>query len=334
MNFRIAVASCFLTLLCSAAPPAHYYDAAAGKAGTNLLSALHAIIRNHHSLPYSSSSFDTSDALIVLDRSPSDPASVTLVYNGSNLLATALGAPAGWDREHLWPQSYGLDGVVPSYSDLFNLRACDSNVNSSRGNKYYDFSDPYAAGYKAVAYPEAPLCSTDFDSWQPMPSERGDLARAMFYMVARYNGDTVNEPALVLTGNPALIVSTNACMGRLSTLLAWHNADPVDAAEQLRNDRIYTLYQFNRNPFVDHPEWVNLTFAPACSNPPVINIARAANGFTLEWLATNQASHLEISTNLPGGWVTVTNPPVLNNTQFQMLWTNRVPRAFFRLSVP
>jgi endonuclease I len=51
----------------------------------------------------------------------------------------------GWNREHLWPNSYGFDIDVtttwPALRDLFNLRPCDSQVNSSRGNKYYDFSD-------------------------------------------------------------------------------------------------------------------------------------------------------------------------------------------------
>lgn len=51
------------------------------------------------------------------------------------------------------------------------------------------------------------------------------------------------------------IGSDNVEMGRLSTLLLWHELDPVDSAEQLRNDRVFTLYQHNRNPFVDHPGW-------------------------------------------------------------------------------
>ncbi len=131
----------------------------------------------------------------------------------------------------------------------------------------------------------------------------------------------------------ALIASTNAYMGRLSTLLAWHNADPVDAAEQFRNDRVYTLYQTNRNPFVDHPEWVNLTFAPAYTNAPLLQISTVANGVTLSWLATNQSTRLECSTNLPANWTPVTATPMLTNNQFCVLWTNVTLQAFFRLRV-
>src|SRR3546814_14675548 len=43
-------------------------------------------------------------------------------------------------------------------------------------------------------------------------------------------------------------------MGLLSTLLAWHQADPPDAAERDRNEVVYS-FQGNRNPFIDHPGW-------------------------------------------------------------------------------
>jgi endonuclease I len=38
---------------------------------------------------------------------------------------------------------------------------------------------------------------------------------------------------------------------------AWHAGDSVDITEILRNDEIYTNWQHNRNPFIDHPEWVS-----------------------------------------------------------------------------
>ena len=44
-------------------------------------------------------------------------------------------------------------------------------------------------------------------------------------------------------------------IGDLDILLAWNAADPVDAFEMRRNDRIHAQWQGNRNPFIDHPEW-------------------------------------------------------------------------------
>eukprot|EP00968_Pinguiococcus_pyrenoidosus_P020459 scaffold2397_cov302-Pinguiococcus_pyrenoidosus.AAC.1 len=53
-------------------------------------------------------------------------------------------------------------------------------------------------------------------------------------------------------------------MGRLTDLLAWHAADPVDAAEVARTDTICRDFQGNRNPFIDHPSLVSQLFdAPA-----------------------------------------------------------------------
>jgi len=42
----------------------------------------------------------------------------------------------------------------------------------------------------------------------------------------------------------------------LDVLLSWSAQDPVSPTEIDRNNAAYT-YQKNRNPFIDHPEWVN-----------------------------------------------------------------------------
>ena len=39
-------------------------------------------------------------------------------------------------------------------------------------------------------------------------------------------------------------------------LLAWHAADTVSIKEINRNNAIYNTNQNNRNPFIDHPEYV------------------------------------------------------------------------------
>jgi len=316
----------------SATTPPGYYDGAQGKAGQELREALHAIVRNHKVIPYSSSSqTDTSDALRILDRSPVNTNDVVEIYSGSNAPAPSFGLTTGWNREHLWCNSYGLDDVEPAFSDLHNLRACDANVNSSRGNKYYDTTATNSSGYAFPAHAEAPLCSSDSDSWEPPLVDRGNIARALFYMAMRYTGDQPNEPALVLTEDTALINSASTSMGKLSTLLAWHQADPVDAAEEFRNDLVYGMYQTNRNPFVDHPEWVDLAFAPAYTNRPVLNIAPAQSGMVLSWVATNQSTRLEYAMNPPAGWQELSVTPTLTNGQFLIRWTNAVPGVFFRL---
>lgn len=107
------------------------------------------------------------------------------------------------------------------------------------------------------------------DVWQTWIGRRGDVARAMFYMDVRYEGETLDgtgEPNLVLTDTIENISQRDvwetggqAYMGLLSVLLRWHEQDPVDDMERRRNTIIY-LFQGNRNPFIDHPEWVATVF--------------------------------------------------------------------------
>src|SRR5687768_6860697 len=105
-----------------AEPPPDYYGPSAGKAGSELRSVLHAIISNHRVISYDSTTTDTADALTVLDQDLGNPATLLLLYSTSTASVVSFGP--GWNREHMWPDSYGLD--EPAQSDLFNLRACDS----------------------------------------------------------------------------------------------------------------------------------------------------------------------------------------------------------------
>ena len=262
---RAARAVFCLTLTTAAAfcalPPG-YYDAAEGRSGAELRAALHGIISGHTNVPYSTNGFDTSDALMVLDEDPANTNNVFLTYAQRSEPKVNFGVTTGWDREHLWPNSYGLDSVEPAFSDLRNLRAEDASVNSARGNKYYDISDTRSASYRHPAHAEAPLCSTDSNSWEPPGQVKGDIARALLYMMVRYTGDKAREPALFLTDATNQISATTNLMGRLTVLLRWHEEDPVDDRERARDELVFSRFQGNRNPFVDRPEWVRLAFWP------------------------------------------------------------------------
>src|SRR5262249_10321340 len=137
----------------NAAAPPGYYASAQGQSGAALRLALHNIIKGHTSVPYSSSGPDTVDALKVLDEDPSDTNNVILIYSRRSDPKTNFNVNTiGWNREHLWPNSYGIDGHMPAYSDLFNLRPEDEMVNSARGNKYYDLSDTNDPGYRKPGF--------------------------------------------------------------------------------------------------------------------------------------------------------------------------------------
>ncbi len=70
-------------------------------------------------------------------------------------------------------------------------------------------------------------------------------------MATRYEkGDRVD-----LELNDKVNNGTNPFHGKLSVLLKWNEQDPVSEWEKQRNEKIFNI-QGNRNPFIDHPEWV------------------------------------------------------------------------------
>jgi len=112
--------------------------------------------------------------------------------------------------------------------------------DTARSNKIYDTSDTKDAKYQKPGHPEAELTSEDSNSWEPPAVVRGEIARAAFYMDVRYSSDKANENDLKLTNDLSAISSDTVFFGRLDTLLEWHMADPVDAAERTRNDLVYS----------------------------------------------------------------------------------------------
>lgn len=204
---------------------ATYYDDAEGLYGNSLMDALHIIINTGFS------GVTYGDARYILDDTDEDPnnaSKLILVYLGTSV-NESWDSGSTWNREHVWPQSLlGEDadnGTINSASDLYNLMPADPGMNSSRGN------NPYS---------EMGL------GFEPRDEVKGDVARALFYMMIMYD-----ELDLVNTA-PGIHE-----MGYLDELLAWHFADPVDDFEL---DRLEVIFgeQNNRNPFVDYPHFVSL----------------------------------------------------------------------------
>jgi len=257
-------------------PPQGYYAAAEGLSGPALKAALHSIIRNHTIIPYTANWTDAWDALKALDQDPANPVNVRLIYSNGSVPAWDTAGDGNtsftensWEREHLWPRSFGVGNDGADTSDLFNLRPVRGSVNSSRSNRYYDQADPFHPTDPARTPPNCLECLYDYYNgqggiWTPRPEEKGDLARAMFYMAVRYDGRDANTVDLELSDEPN---DTAGIFAFLSTLLQWHLEDPVSEAERRRNDLIYTRYQGNRNPFVDRPELVAQVFGQLSELP-------------------------------------------------------------------
>ncbi|ADE67437.1 MULTISPECIES: endonuclease [Priestia] len=226
-------------------PVEDYYRTAAEKTGNSLKTELHNIIDHHTELSYSA----VWEALKKTDEDPANANNVILLYTGrSQAKGTNGGGVDDWNREHVWAKSHGDFGTAMGPgTDLHHLRPADVSVNSTRGNLDFDNG--------GTEHSEALGNYFDSDSWEPRDEVKGDVARMLFYMAVRYEGDVSDEPDLEL--NNTVNNGTAPYHGKLSVLLQWNAQDPVDDRERRRNDIIYSDYQHNRNPFIDHPEWVN-----------------------------------------------------------------------------
>ncbi|MDL5201698.1 endonuclease [Streptomyces sp. ALI-76-A] len=220
-----------------------YYKNAVGKTGTSLKSSLHTIISPQTKLSYSA----VWEALKVTDQDPNNTGNVKLLYSGISRSKTLNGGSTGnWNREHVWAQSHGDFGTSAGPgTDLHHLRPEDVQVNSIRGNKDFDNG--------GSGFTNSGGSLTDSNSFEPRDAVKGDVARMILYMAVRYEGD---DSWPDLEANDAVTNSSVPLHGRLSVLKQWNVEDPPDAFEERRNQVIYDTYQKNRNPFIDHPEWV------------------------------------------------------------------------------
>ncbi|MQL99493.1 hypothetical protein Taro_032230 [Colocasia esculenta] len=252
---------------------AGYYSGVDGLEGVALMRRLGDIVSVHRSLAYK----EVWDALKILDAAdPNDPensAEVMEIYSLRSVRKSPAGKREGWNREHLWPRSYGLIDKA-SLTDLHNLRPVDVNVNSSRGNKYFGDCFSESNGCSRPANIEAaPDTETDNQRWAPPVQVRGDIARSLMYMAVCYGFQQPGGPHLQLSDSPN---AKNREMGLLSALLEWNKLDPPSEAEKLRNERICRVYQHNRNPFIDHPEYANLLWKQTTTRSKMYKVSSKA----------------------------------------------------------
>lgn len=138
--------------------------------------------------------------------------------------------------EHTWPQSRFSSAFDKGMqkSDMHHLYPSDSKANSERGNYEFGNVDGMPNELRVENCTKSALAD---DTFQPPTSHRGNVARALFYFATHYN----------------LPISKQ----QEEALRQWHKADPADAMEIKRHE-IIAGYQKVRNPFVDHPELVDM----------------------------------------------------------------------------
>lgn len=260
MKSRLIVFFLLLTSVGFAQIPAGYYDSAQGLEGDALKQALYDIIKNHTEKSYG----DARYILDETDRDPNNSANVRVIYSPHSVSGTWDNG-VSWNREHVWSKSRGMtdpdnNDYGPS-TDLHNLRACVPDVNTDKSNRWFaecSTKHYYDGVWTGSYYAGATQSSSQF-YWKPRDEDKGDVARIMFYMATRYEGESGEPDLELLNYIPTNNSTTEPIYALYEDLLQWHKDDPVDDFERNRNNVIYS-YQNNRNPYIDHPEWAESAF--------------------------------------------------------------------------
>ena len=249
-----------------------YYASAAGLTGYALKTELHNIIKTHAAQGYgaiwgfySSHEIDTyydNDGSILDIYSENPNGGDAYAYTPvSDQCGTYNSEADCYNREHSFPRNWFGGAIEPMNSDIHHIFASDGFVNSKRGSFPYGEvgSASFVSNNGSKAGSGASGLGYAGDVFEPIDEFKGDIARAQLYMATRYQNLIANWENNS-TSSDAVLNGTNTSVFEpwyLAMLKTWHQQDPVSQQEIDRNDAAHT-YQGNRNPFVDHPEFVTM----------------------------------------------------------------------------
>lgn len=159
-----------------------------------------------------------------------------------------------YNREHIWPKSWfgGFDEGENAETDLFELWPSDGYVNGLRGNLPLGDVDASQVTYTSSNGCRIGTCFADSsygNCFEVTDILKGDIARSYFYLSTAYYNEWECCDEVGVNGS-------DIKKWMEDTMRNWHKMDTVDENEKSRNDVIYKEFQGNRNPFIDHPEWV------------------------------------------------------------------------------
>ncbi|HHW59384.1 MAG: endonuclease [Bacteroidales bacterium] len=243
--------------------PYGYYDNAEGKSGQELKQALFNIINsNVTTLSYN----QLWNAYPLTDKKPngkvwdiySDIPGGIPPYEYTFIIDQCGNYNSEGDcynREHTVPASWFND-ASPMYTDLFHVLPTDGYVNNRRSN--YPYGNVGSASWTSLNGSKVGSSITTGYSgivFEPIDSFKGDIARIYFYMSTRYMNKINNW-------NGESFENGDLAPWAKNLFLQWHQLDPVSTKEKQRNDSVFVI-QHNRNPFIDHPEWVASIWGPS-----------------------------------------------------------------------
>ncbi|HPD95905.1 MAG TPA: endonuclease, partial [Tenuifilaceae bacterium] len=299
--------------------PSGYYDAAQGKSGAELKTALYNTIKDHTVISYSGlwtayQNTDEKSSGKIWDMYSDIPGGTPpYEYTYSTDQCGSYSSEGDcYNREHSFPKSWFND-ASPMYSDLFHIYPTDGKVNGMRSNYIFgnveNVSWTSLNGSKLGTSTESGATLTEFE---PIDEYKGDFARTYFYMATRYENLIASWVGNAADGDEILAGNSYPAYKDwyVQLLLRWHKEDPVSQKEIDRNNAVYNDYQHNRNPFIDHPEyaeeiWGTPTGSISFTSTPITS-ATVNTAYSYNITATGgDGSAITISTTTKPDWLTI-----------------------------
>ena len=291
----------FMFSLALAQAPAGYYNGTEGLTGAALKTKLSAIITAGHKdngydglyngYPTTDSDHFYENDGTVLDMYSENPTGTDPYTYRHGIKKCGNYSVEGdcYNREHIVPQSF-FNQQSPMRGDIHFVRPTDGKVNGMRSN--YPFGAVNSPSFTSKNGTKVgPSSSPGYGGTvaEPIDEFKGDIARMVFYFVTRYESRLSSfSTGNMLGGSPYPGLQA----WEKDVLLAWSIQDPVSPTEIERNNASH-VFQKNRNPFIDHPEWVQLiwgsqtvdTQAPSApTNLAVLSTSTASAN--LSWTAS------------------------------------------------
>ncbi len=224
----------------------NYYSGINSNA-TSFLSDLSALINPHNFISYFNYKTTMMNQFEIRDTTAGQ-SFVVCSYSGERKVFndpfdwTAVGYSREHSYCHSWMPTFPADNPeLKEYNDQHNLYPTNlQNANTPRSNLPMDI----IVGTPVFSYLD---CAVGYNSsnqmcFTPRAENRGNAARAIFYMATCYNGQSGNNWQIPTNQSQAI-------------LKAWHYADLPDNYEIARHEFIYSL-QNNRNPYIDSTDFV------------------------------------------------------------------------------
>jgi len=252
------------------------YDAATANLWeSELKSALHGLISPHIDLGYNLA----RDRMFETIEDPLGIDTIECVYTGRRIRAVTRTEAQNqqFNTEHTWPQGT-FNSLDPMRADLNHLFPTDETANSMRSNNPFGpvvSNITWQSGGSKLGFNPNGLLA-----FEPRDTHKGDVARAIFYFMLRYENNYAGYLDLL----------------QEIYLRQWYASDPVSQKEVLRNNAV-AAFQGKRNPLIDHPEFIQRISSFRSLTPPALvpdirvsplsmDFGTAAVGDSVEWICT------------------------------------------------